>query len=131
MLFPARTGAYDNAKAHAVNRLGAKSFVHMLRMLLVSCKLLTPAQAKFVRGHSLRVGGSNNCRRQGVPDGTHRLMGGWASLASSAAYMALTTAEQFAITDKMAAPTRDNGIENMDQAQRALGGTLPRMAGTN
>jgi hypothetical protein len=45
--------------------------------------------------------------------------------------MALTTAEQFAITDKMAAPTRDNGIENMDQAQRALGGTLPRMAGTN
>ena len=127
-LFPARTSSSPGARAHPENRTGSKSFVKALRKLFVEHKLLNEAQAKLVRGHSLRVGGSNNCRRQGISDGIHRLMGGWATLTSSSEYMALTAAEQFKITDKIKAPGRVDG-PGRAQAHQALAQKLPRIAG--
>ena len=126
MLFPSRTSVSTEARAHPTNRVGSKSFVAHLRRLMVKHNILTKAQADRVRGHSLRVAGSNNCRRQGVPDNTHRLMGGWASLASSASYMALTHAEQFQVTDRMAVRgARDVGIRDAQEAQELLVHRLP------
>jgi hypothetical protein len=128
-LFPSRTSASIGATAHPVNRIGSKSFVNALRRLLVTFKLLTSAQAQLVRGHSLRVGGSNNCRRQGISDETHRLIGGWASLTSSADYMALSTQEQFKVTDRMVAPDRVTGFVVEQQALAALRRALPTIGG--
>ena len=58
---------------------------------------------------------------------THRLMGGWASLASSNDYMALTVNEQFNITDAMLGAARTAGIETRQEARRALSAVLPRI----
>ena len=126
-LFPSRASGSRNAKPSQTNRVGSTSFVKELRKLMVAKRLFTVAEAKKLRGHSLRVGGSNNCRRQGMSADTHRLMGGWASLASSNDYMALTVNEQFNITDAMLGAARTAGIETRQEARRALSAVLPRI----
>ena len=45
-------------------------------------------------------------RKVGLSDRIHRLMGGWASLTSSADYMQLSVAEQFDMTSKFALSTK-------------------------
>lgn len=56
-------------------------------------------------GHSLRVGGANMLRRRGVDSNVIRMMGGWASLCSTAGYMQASTTEQFKLTDRMGVRT--------------------------
>ena len=124
-VFPSRTRTSRQDKPHAANRIGTRSFVHTLRKLFVHKKILAPREASLLRGHSLRVGGSNNCRRQGISEHTHRLMGGWSSLTSSVAYMAMTTAEQFKVTDTMGTLSRTTGLGTRPLACLALRGALP------
>ena len=73
---------------------------------------LTEEQADLFSGHSLRVGGSNYMRRLGVEDEVHRLVGDWASLVSSTNYYALSSAEQFDVTNRFVLkdpPMREGG----------------------
>ena len=104
-LFPARAGRVAPVR-HAANHVSTTSVRNALRKALVEVCGLTPAQAKLFSGHSMRVGGSNFMRKLGVADEVHRLMGGWASLASSRGYFQLPATEQFEITHKFALKER-------------------------
>ena len=77
--------------------------------------------AMLVGGHSLRVGGSNFCRRLGISSEVHRLLGGWASLQSSQEYMQLTSDERFAMARGMGLAARvapaSNGARPVTLAQ--------------
>ena len=77
--------------------------------------------AMLVGGHSLRVGGSNYCRRLGISSEVHRLLGGWASLQSSLEYMQLTSDERFAMATRMGLAARvapdSNGARPVTVAQ--------------
>ena len=104
-LFPARVGRLAPSR-HASNHVSTTSVRNALRKALVEVCGLTPDQAKLFSGHSMRVGGSNFMRKLGVADEVHRLMGGWASLASSRGYFQLPVTEQFEITHKFALKER-------------------------
>lgn len=121
-LFPSRQGRGQTATPHPANRIGSASFVKRLRALLAQRTTMPACAILKVRGHSLRVAGSNAARRQGVPAETHRLLGGWSSLVSSASYMAMGIDEQLAVTDQMAltrsrvaAPTREQAMAQLRQ----------------
>jgi hypothetical protein len=101
-VFPSRVSGADEARPSDANWIGSQSFVKRWRALLVENNLMSRGEAKAVRGHSLRVTGSNACRRAKVSAETHRIMGGWQALACSASYMAMTPGEQFSVTDKLA-----------------------------
>ena len=88
------------AKRNPTNSVSNSSFTNALRKALVEVCGLSPEQAELFSGHSLRVGGSNYMRKLGVEDEVHRLVGDWASLVSSTNYYALSSGEQFAVTDK-------------------------------
>ena len=107
-LFPSRMGGSVSAKRNPTNSVSNSSISDALRKALVDVCGLSEEQAKLFSGHSLRVGGSNYMRRLGVADEVHRLVGDWASLVSSTNYYALSSAEQFAVTDKFM--LKDPGI---------------------
>ena len=104
-LFPARVGRVAPSR-HPTNHVSTTSVRNALRKALVEVCGLTRDQAKLFSGHSMRVGGSNFMRKLGVADEVHRLMGGWASLASSRGYFQLPVTEQFEITHKFALKER-------------------------
>ena len=104
-VFPSRVSGAVAALPSNTNWIGPQSFIKRWRALLVGQGLMSRQAAARVRGHSLRVTGSNACRRADVPAETHRIMGGWQALACSASYMAMTPAEQFKVTDKLALQT--------------------------
>ena len=105
-VFPARVSVAAAAAPSSTNWIGPQSFIKRWRALMVQHKLLSRRAARLVRGHSLRVTGSNACRRANVPADTHRIMGGWQSLTCAASYMAMTAEEQFGVTDKLALQAR-------------------------
>ena len=107
-LFPSRVGGSVGSKRSPSNSVSNSSVSNALRKALVEVCGLSEEQAKLFAGHSLRVGGSNYMRKLGVEDEVHRLVGDWASLVSSTGYYALSSAEQFVVTDKFT--LKDPGI---------------------
>ena len=99
-LFPSRMGGSLNAERNPTNWVSNSSIVNALKKALKEVCGLTHDQAELFSGHSLRVGGSNYMRKLGVEDEVHRLVGDWASLVSSTNYYALSSAEQFNVTDR-------------------------------
>ena len=49
-------------------------------------------------GHVMRVGGSNEMRKQGVDDEVHRRMGGWMTMTAAQGYMSLSAQERLRLT---------------------------------
>ena len=88
------------------NHVANTSVKNALRKALREVCGLDKDQAKLFSGHSMRVGGSNYIRRLGVSDEVHRLMGGWATLASARGYFQLLATEQFAMAHKFALKDR-------------------------
>lgn len=123
-VFPSRTSGSIHAVPHHRNRIGRMSFIKTLRSQLVDLGIVSRQDAAKVKGHSLRVAGSNNCRRQGIPEDVHRIIGGWGTLACSASYMAMTNAEQFRVTEQLALQSRVTAFTPA-QARAAVQGKLP------
>ena len=59
--------------------------------------------------HSLRVGGSVHMRRVGVDPEVHRLLGGWASLASSRRYQSLSASKMLELARRGGQRSRNSG----------------------
>ena len=127
-LFPSRQfvkGAQQ--KMNVRNFMGEQSWVQAMRKALMdSIPLMTTAWAKLYSGHSMRVGGSNHMRRMGVADDIHKRLGGWMTLTAAQGYMALSPAEQFAYTVRLAEmPARKSAMTKT--AARAAFAMLPKM----
>jgi hypothetical protein len=126
LVFPARVSSSKAARPNDANWIGPASFIKRFRALLRENRLMSARAVHNVRGHSLRVTGSNLCRRRGVPADAHRLMGGWQSLTSAAGYMAMTPNEQFRLTDRLALQQKRRAAFTGDQATAAFG-NLPQL----
>ena len=120
LVFPARVSSSKAARPNDANWIGPASFIKRFRALLRENRLMSARAVHNVRGHSLRVTGSNLCRRRGVPADAHRLMGGWQSLTSAAGYMAMTPNEQFRLTDRLALQQKRRAAFTGDQATAAF-----------
>lgn len=105
VLFPSRVGR-SKPTMNPTNHVANTSVKNALRKALREVCGLDKDQAKLFSGHSMRVGGSNYIRRLGVSDEVHRLMGGWATLASARGYFQLLATEQFAMAHKFALKDR-------------------------
>ena len=63
------------------NRIRQQRFAKALQQALRDCvPLVDKPWSELYTGHALRVGGSNEMRRQGVANDIHRRMGGWMKL---------------------------------------------------
>ena len=99
--------------------MGYKAYVSAIRTALLACTDILPHQARLYSGHSLRVGGSIQMRRWGIPDDIHRMLGGWASLQSASNYQSLSSAEQLALSNVMALQQR-KVVMSASQADKAI-----------
>ena len=127
-LFPSRQFVPGGHQVmNAKNCMGEQSWVRAMRKaLLDAVPLMTPAWSKLYSGHAMRVGGSNHMRKIGIADDIHKRLGGWMTLTAAQGYMALSPAEQFAYTVRLAEmPTRKSAMTRM--AARAAFASLPRM----
>ena len=121
-LFPSRQWKKSNRqRMHPKNHVSQQSLVRALRKALLECvPTMTARWASLYSGHSLRVGGSNQMRKEGIADDVHRRLGGWMSLQSSQGYMCLSAREQFAYTLKLAKQVKRKSGLSEEQARRAL-----------
>ena len=126
--FPSRKFvAGGGQRMHAHNWLGEHSWVTAMRKALRECvPLMTTQWSRVYSGHSMRVGGSNHMRKIGVADDVHRKLGGWMCLASAQGYMALSPAEQFRYTVKLAEARNRTSAFTKQAARRAFA-TITRM----
>lgn len=119
-LFPSRQ--YRGGPRSEINAISGDSARSAFRKALRTVCGYSKEYTDLVGGHSLRVGGSNFCRRLGIDHEVHRLLGGWAVLNSSLSYYRLTAEEQFAMTDSLSLgprtnPSGGNGTTPVDLAQ--------------
>ena len=131
-LFPSRVLRKRVGYQVTMAKVGDRTFRTQFRAALSEACGISACLLPRFGGHSLRIGGSNWMRKVGLSDRIHRLMGGWASLTSSADYMQLSVAEQFDMTSKFALSTKrqdgpvsgGSAIEFTQVAGLQLGGML-------
>lgn len=125
--FPARrkTGKSVFGAPKVTNHMSASSFVRLLKRALGSVCGVDDEEVKLYGGHSLRVGGSNFMRWQGISEDVHKALGGWAQLVSAKEYMQRSPTEQFEMTRVLALKRkRDVALEH----KRVAKGVLPSFA---
>ena len=113
-LFPSREYKGGGPTNRAVD---SSSVLRAFRKALEEVCDYSAEFTKLIGGHSLRVGGSNFCRRLGVADEIHRLLGGWASLTSSRGYYHLSSEEQLSLAMKLRASPTTNGMKPVSLSQ--------------
>lgn len=121
--FPARrkTGKAVFGAPKVTNHMNASSFVSLLKRALGTVCGLNVDELKLYGGHSLRVGGSNFLRWQGVSEDVHKALGGWAQMVSAKEYMQRTPTEQFEMTKALALKRkRDVAVEHKTTARGML-----------
>ena len=117
-LFPSQRGV--NSKNH-YNRIRQNKFVVAMQWALRECVPDMDAKwASQYTGHAMRVGGSNEMRKQGVDDEVHRRMGGWMTMTAAQGYMSLSAQERLRLTLRLAMTKgRESGF-GKDAAVEAL-----------
>ena len=105
------------------NHIRQNKLVEAMQWALRECiPGMDEAWAKHYTGHALRVGGSNEMRKKGIPKEVHRKMGGWMTLAAAQGYMALAAGEQLdlALRLRAAQPERRQSAFSKAAAIEAL-----------
>jgi len=121
-LFPSREFVTGGQDMHGFNHVSQPSLTRALKRALMSCVPgMTKDWVKLYSGHSLRVGGSNQMRKEGVADDVHRRLGGWMSLVSAQGYMSLSAREQYRYTLKLAKSKKRHAGLSKQSARAFLG----------
>ena len=112
---------------NSTNWIGEQSWIKAMRRALRACvPLMTARWVSLYSGHAMRVGGSNYMRKIGVADDVHRRMGGWMTLTAAQGYMAMSPAEQFRYTLRLAGESTRRSALSQVEARKAFA-ALPTM----